>query len=148
MNEESIDESFPTDEEIARVFSELIQHPAYLKIKAQRIAEDKMSVQVTDATFDEEVLKSELPVLVDFWAAWCGPCKMIAPILEQLAVKFDGRLKIAKVDVDDNPRIPEIYKIKSIPTLILFKNGEIVDKCVGFADQAYLEQLLQDTFGL
>ena len=81
-------------------------------------------LQVSDGEFDEKVLKSELPVLVDFWAEWCGPCKMIAPILEEIAVEYAGRLVVAKVDIDRNPGTPQRYGVRGIPTLILFKGGE------------------------
>lgn len=88
-------------------------------------------VTVTDSTFDQEVIKSSEPVLVDFWAAWCGPCKMIAPILEEMAPEYAGKMKIAKVDVDSNPVIATKYGIRSIPTLLVFKNGVVVDQIVG-----------------
>ncbi|MCA0445221.1 MAG: thioredoxin [Bacteroidetes bacterium] len=88
-------------------------------------------VNVTDSTFEQEVIKSSEPVLVDFWAAWCGPCKMIAPILEEMVPEYAGKLKIAKVDVDSNPVIATKYGIRSIPTLLVFKNGVVVDQIVG-----------------
>lgn len=88
-------------------------------------------VEVTDATFDQEVLKSEVPVLVDFWAPWCGPCRAIAPIVEELATEYNGKLKVAKVNVDHNPRSPQNYQVRGIPNLILFKNGELQEQIVG-----------------
>lgn len=88
-------------------------------------------INVTDSTFDDEVIKSELPVLLDYWAEWCGPCKMIAPILEELAVEQDGVFKIAKVNVDDAPGLAQRFEVMSIPTLILFKNGEPTKRVVG-----------------
>ncbi|GJQ33979.1 MAG: thioredoxin [Ignavibacteriaceae bacterium] len=88
-------------------------------------------LNVTDSTFEQEVIKSAEPVLVDFWAAWCGPCKMIAPILEEMAPEYAGKLKIAKLDVDSNPVIATKYGIRSIPTLLVFKNGVVVDQIVG-----------------
>jgi thioredoxin 1 len=86
---------------------------------------------VTDETFQAEVLGADLPVLVDFWADWCGPCRMIAPSVSQIAEEYDGSIKVAKVDVDDNPAIPGRYGIVGIPTVMLFKNGEVVERIVG-----------------
>ena len=86
---------------------------------------------ITDDTFQSEVLDSDQPVLVDFWADWCGPCRMIAPSVEQIAADYDGKIKVGKVDVDDNPAIPGRYGIVGIPTLMLFKNGEVVERITG-----------------
>jgi thioredoxin 1 len=97
-----------------------------------------MATQVTDATFEKEVLGSDVPVLVDYWAEWCGPCKMIAPVLEEVAVSHAGRVKIAKVDVDDNREIAAKYGIRGIPTLMLFKNGELAAQKVGALSKAQL----------
>jgi thioredoxin 1 len=88
-------------------------------------------VHVTDDTFDAEVLKADIPVLTDFWAEWCGPCKVIAPILEQMAEEYDGRIKVAKLDVDHNNQMAVQLGVQSIPTLILFKNGQAVERLVG-----------------
>jgi thioredoxin 1 len=88
-------------------------------------------VHVTDSTFDAQVLKSDIPVLTDFWAEWCAPCKMIAPILEEIAEDYEGQIKIAKVDVDENNQIAMKLGVQSIPTLILFKNGQAVERVVG-----------------
>jgi thioredoxin 1 len=88
-------------------------------------------VHVTDSTFDAQVLKSDIPVLTDFWAEWCAPCKMIAPILEEIAEDYEGQIKIAKVDVDQNNQITMKLGVQSIPTLILFKNGQAVERVVG-----------------
>jgi thioredoxin 1 len=88
-------------------------------------------IEVTDANFKSEVLESTTPVIVDFWAEWCGPCKMIAPLMEQLATEYDGKLKVGKVDVDSNQQTSMQFGIRSIPTLLIFKNGKVVDQIVG-----------------
>ena len=90
-----------------------------------------MPVVVTDQSFKSEVLDAELPVLVDFWAAWCGPCRMVAPILEEISREYAGRLRVAKVDVDENPRTAQAYGVVSIPTLNLYKGGELIKSIVG-----------------
>ena len=88
-------------------------------------------LEVTDGTFEAEILKSDIPALVDFWAPWCGPCKMVGPIIEQLSTEFAGQVKIAKLNVDQAPMTPTRYGIRGIPTVILFKGGQEVDKIVG-----------------
>jgi thioredoxin 1 len=89
------------------------------------------AIQLTDATFESEIAASQVPMVVDFWATWCGPCKMIAPILEEIAVEYEGKLKIGKVDVDANQEVATKYQIRSIPTLLVFKGGKVVDQIVG-----------------
>lgn len=96
-------------------------------------------VIVTDDNFEEEVIQSQLPVLVDFWAAWCGPCRAIAPVVKNLAEKYSGKLKVAKMNVDENPQTPGKYGIMSIPTLILFKQGKEVERIIGYHAQPELE---------
>jgi len=96
-------------------------------------------IEVSDNTFDSEVLKSDIPVLVDFWAPWCGPCKAITPVVEELSKDYGGKVKFAKCNVDDNPVTPGNYGIRAIPTLILFKDGQQVDQIVGMADKSKLE---------
>lgn len=95
-------------------------------------------VHVTDASFEDEVIKSDLPVLVDFWAAWCGPCKMIAPILDDIAKEYSGKVKVCKVDVDANGDTPAKFGIRGIPTLILFKNGNVEATKVGALSKTQL----------
>jgi thioredoxin 1 len=99
-------------------------------------------IELTETTFEQEVLKASMPVLVDFWAAWCGPCKMIAPIVEELATEYDGKLKIGKVDVDNNQKIAMQYGIRSIPTLLVFKGGKVVEQIVGAAPKKNLVEKL------
>ena len=98
---------------------------------------------VTTANFEAEVLKSETPVLVDFWAGWCMPCKMVAPIIEQLADQYVGKLKVAKLDVDENPEIASKYGIMSIPSVFLFKGGAKIDQMVGARPKAQFDEMLK-----
>ena len=94
--------------------------------------------EVTDASFDQEVLRSAVPVLIDFWAPWCGPCRAIAPLVEEIAGEFQGRLKVVKMNVDDNVETPSSYGVRGIPNLILFKGGQVADQIVGAVPKAQL----------
>lgn len=99
-------------------------------------------LKFTDKNFREEVLLSDQPVLVDFWAAWCGPCKMMGPVITQLANEYEGKVKIGKVNVDEEPGLAQTYGIMSIPTIVLIKNGEVVKKVVGAVPKAEVEAML------
>jgi len=100
-------------------------------------------LEVSDATFDQEVLKSEQPVLVDFWAVWCGPCKAIAPIVDSIAATYAGKLKVAKVNVDENSATPGRFGIRGIPALLFFKGGKVADQVVGFVPQEVIDEKIQ-----
>jgi len=101
-------------------------------------------IELTDDTFDKEVLQeNSVPVLVDFWAPWCGPCRIVSPIVEELAGQHTGKLKVAKMNVDDNPKTPSTYGIRGIPTLILFKEGQVADQIVGAVPKAHIEEVIQ-----
>ena len=101
------------------------------------------TIEVTDDTFEAEVTSSNIPVLVDFWAPWCGPCKAIAPMVDELAASYEGKIKVVKINVDDNPKTPGKFTVRGIPTLILFKNGEVADQLVGAVPKAQLNEIIQ-----
>ncbi len=104
-------------------------------------------IQLTDATFDEEVVHADVPVLVDFWAEWCGPCKMIAPVLEEIAESKSGALRVAKLNVDDNPKIAQSFQVMSIPTLMLFKDGQLQSRMVGAKPKSQILAELEPFLG-
>ena len=103
---------------------------------------EKLS-SITDATFEDDVIKSDIPVLVDFWAEWCGPCRMVTPVLEMLADEYDGQIKIVKLNIDENQEVPARYGVRSIPTLIIFKNGENVATKIGAASRSQLAEFVE-----
>jgi thioredoxin 1 len=107
------------------------------------MAEESGLFHVNDKNFSEEVLNAELPVLVDFWATWCGPCRSIGPLVEELAKEFTGRVKVTKLNVDENPATPSQYGVRGIPTLILFKGGKIFDQIVGAVPKARLIAMIE-----
>ncbi|MEK6759074.1 MAG: thioredoxin [Deltaproteobacteria bacterium] len=100
-------------------------------------------VNVADSSFDTLVLKSEVPVLVDFWASWCAPCRAIAPFVEEMATAFDGKIRVVKMNVDDNPSTPGRFGVRGIPTLILFKDGKVVDQLVGAVPKTQIKELIE-----
>ena len=104
-------------------------------------------VEVTDANFDQDVLKSDTPVLVDFWATWCGPCRALAPIVDELAKDYQGKLKVGKMDVDSNSATPMRYKVTGIPTLLVFKGGQVVEQLVGYKPKETIAQALDKHVG-
>ena len=106
-----------------------------------------MTIQVNDENFDKEVLKSSLPVLVDFWAEWCMPCRMVAPVIDEISKDYDGRLKVCKLNVDESGSTAGKYSIMSIPTLALFKNGKVVDKIIGAVHKEILTEKINGILG-
>jgi thioredoxin 1 len=101
-----------------------------------------MANQVTDGNFEVEVLKSDIPVLIDFWAPWCGPCRAMGPVIDELAGEFEGKVKVLKMNVDENSATPGKYGIRAIPTLILFKDGEVVDQSTGAVSKSSIKEMI------
>ena len=99
-------------------------------------------LEVTDGNFDQAVLKSDQPVMVDFWAAWCGPCKALAPIVDEVAAAYNGKVRVGKMDVDRNPSTPQRYGVRGIPTLLIFKNGQVQEQIVGYVAREAIEKAL------
>ena len=102
---------------------------------------------ITDANFEQEVLKSNLPVLIDFWAEWCAPCRMIGPIVEEIAKEYDGKLKVGKLDVDSNPQVSMKYGVRSIPTLLVFRDGRVVEQIIGAVPKHQLVDKIKSHVG-
>lgn len=102
-----------------------------------------MEIELYKETFEQEVLQSDIPVLVDFWATWCGPCKMIAPIVKEIADEYDGKILVGKVNVDEEPDLTMQYNVSSIPTLMVFKNGQLVNKVVGYREKDEILKMLK-----
>lgn len=102
-----------------------------------------MEIELYKETFEQEVLQSDIPVLVDFWATWCGPCKMIAPIVKEIADEYDGKILVGKVNVDEEPDLTMQYNVSSIPTLVVFKNGQLVNKAVGYREKDEILKMLK-----
>ncbi len=101
------------------------------------------TIELTDSNFSEEVEKSDTPVLVDFWAEWCGPCRMVGPVVDEIAGEYDGKVKVGKVNVDHNPQVSVKFGIRSIPALLIFKNGEVVDQIIGAVPKTHITKQLE-----
>jgi thioredoxin 1 len=103
-----------------------------------------MAINISDVEFEKEVINSELPVLVDFWAPWCGPCRMIAPVIDEISAKYEGKVKVVKLNTDENPKTPSDYQISAIPTLLFFKSGKVVKEIVGITPKEEIEKVIEE----
>jgi thioredoxin 1 len=103
-----------------------------------------MAINISDLEFEKEVINSELPVLVDFWAPWCGPCRMIAPVIDEISSKYEGKVKVVKLNTDENPKTPSDYQISAIPTLLFFKSGKVVKEIVGIVPKEEIEKVIEE----
>jgi thioredoxin len=138
----------PWNTDVQAMIEMLLTHSPVAKTVVEKNVVDDKPVKVTDKTFQKDVLESTVPVLVDFWAEWCGPCKQIAPILEKLAKEFSGQIRIAKVDVDANPGLQQAFRVQSIPTLMFVKNGKIVGQQAGALPEHILRNAIDQLINL
>ncbi len=125
---------------------EAVEFVKFHRSKEMQMA-GKNVVEITDKNFEQEVTKSDIPVLVDFWAAWCGPCRAIAPTIDELATEYAGRLKVGKCNVDENPITPSKFGIRAIPTLIFFKNGSVVEQITGAVAKSHIVSVIDRVLG-